>query len=208
MLLLVTDGGVDAAVGCSSESCIGSQTFDIAGGPFAPVLGRLWLDPVGLTLSFDLWGESLLLAETVPGTEDNGVAEIEFADVVYAATDLPVSEGPAGSFSIDFDSVASLDGIQTEWDDAGVPVNTTPAEFVADPVLVTGNCFFVDPNNASCSLTFGTDGFALDVGDPLPQTRYFRHTMNLITVPEPGEIPLLVTAVAGLLLLGRKRIKA
>lgn len=206
-VLYVQDGGVDVGVGCQTESCIGSQTFDMGGQPFSPVFGTVDIDPVGLTMDFDLWMQALSLFETVSGSEDNGVAEVEFTDVTYEGTGILVSESPPGSFSIDFGEEAAVFGDQTQWNDADVAVNSTPAFFDADPVLVTGNCFFVDAANASCSLTFGTTGFSLLVGEPTPQLRYFRHSMSLVLLPEPGAPLLLASGIAGLLLIGRRRIR-
>jgi hypothetical protein len=204
----VQDGGVDAGVGCTSPGC-SSQTFDFDFPPFTLVFGTIDLDPIGLTMTLDLtlWNEPVPLVETVPGTEDNGVAEVEFTDVTYTAANLPISEGPPGSFSIDFGATSSLDGVQTQWNDQDVAVNGTPAFFAAGDVLVTGNCLVPAPGNATCSLSFGTTGFALDVGDPLPASRSFRHTMTLVLLPEPSGWLLLVSGVAGLLVLGRGRIE-
>jgi len=206
-LFYVQVGGVDDAVGCTTPACT-TQTFDLAGP--AEVFGTLEIDTavVPPTLSFDLtlWNTPVGLLETVAGTEDNGVEEIEFSDVMYSAADLPATEMLPGSFSIDFGAAATLDGDQTQWNDAAVAVNGTPAFFSDSDVQVTGSCLVVAPGDASCSLTFGTGGFQLDVGDPVPAPRSLRHTMNLVLLPEPGEGLLLVSGVLGLLALGRRRI--
>jgi hypothetical protein len=206
-LFYVQQGGVNEAVGCTAPACT-TQTFDLAGA--AEVFGTLEIDTAVFppTLSFDLtlWHTPLQLLETVAGTEDNGVAEIEFSDVAYSAQDLPATEMFAGSFSIDFGATATVDGDQTQWNDADFSVNGTPAFFADPDVQVTGSCLVVAPGDASCSLSFGTGAFQLDVGDPVPAPRSFRHTLNLVLLPEPGEEILLVSGVLGLLALGRRRI--
>jgi hypothetical protein len=203
-LLSVDDGGIDDAVGCTTADCIGTQTFGLAAA--APVSGTVEIDPIGLTIDFDLDVIAVSLLETVAGTEDNGVAEVEFTDVNYFAAGLPITEGIPNSFSIDFDSKALIEGDQTQWNDADVAVNGTPALFTRTEVLVTGNCFLPDPSNATCSFSFGTPGFALDVGDPSPATRHFRHTMSLVLLPEPKGLTMLASGVLALLLLGRGRM--
>jgi hypothetical protein len=203
-LLLVDDGGIDDAVGCTTADCIGTQTFEL-GSP-ALVSGTVEIDPIGLTLDFDLDVTAVSLTESVVGTEDNGVAEVEFTEVNYFATGLPITEGIPNFFSIDFPSTAIVDGVQTQWNDVDVAVNSTPAFFTQNDALVTGNCFLVDPTNAACSFSFGTAGFALDVGDPTPAPRHFRHTMSLVLVPEPKGWTMLASGVLGLLALGRRRM--
>jgi hypothetical protein len=206
-LFYVQQGGVEEAVGCTDPACT-TQTFDLAGP--AEVFGTLEIDTTVSppTLSFDLtlWNTPVSLIETVPGTEDDGVAEVEFDDAEYFAADLPATEMFPGSFSIDFGAVATVDGDQTQWNDAAGAVNGTPAFFSDADVQVTGSCLVVAPGDASCSLSFGTGGFQLDVGDPLPAPRSFRHTMNLVLLPEPSEWLLLGSGVLGLLALGRRRI--
>ena len=115
----VESGGVDDAIGCESVACIDDQTFVLGTLPFAPVAGSVDVDQGGPTptLSFDLSVSSVSLVVPVPGTEDNGVAEVEFTDLNYVATNLTLTEGSPGSFSIDFDQTASLDGDQTQRDD-------------------------------------------------------------------------------------------
>ena len=206
-LFYVQEGGVEDAVGCTTPDCA-TETFDLAEP--AEVFGTLEIDTAVAppTLSFDLtlWNTPVSLLETVAGTEDNGVAELEMSDVAYFAVDLPATETFPDTFSIDFGATAEVDGDQTQWNDAAVPVNGTPAFFSASDAQVTGSCLILAPGDASCSLTFGTNGFLLDVGDPMPAARSLRHTMNLVLLPEPGEGLLLVSGVLGLLALGRRRI--
>ena len=206
-LFYVQEGGVEGAVGCTTPACT-TQTLDLAGP--AEVFGTLEIDTAVFppTLSFDLtlWNTPVSLLETVAGTEDNGVAEIELSDVLYSAAGLPATEMLPGTFSIDFGATATLDGDQTQWDDANFSVNGTPAFFSDSDVQVTGSCLVVAPGDASCSLSFGTGGFQLDVGDPVPAPRSLRHTMNLVLLPEPGEELLLISGVLGLLAVGRRRI--
>lgn len=73
---------------------------------------------------------------------------------------------------------------------------------------MSGGCDVPFPGGASCSLTFGTGGFELSIGDPAPEPRSLRHVMNLVLLPEPGEGLLLASGVLGLLVLGRRRIAA
>ncbi len=195
----VESGGVDDAIGCESVACIDDQTFVLGTLPFAPVTGGVHVDQGGPTLSFNLSVSSVSLVETVPGTEDNGVAEVEFTDLNYVATNLTLTEGSpgSGSFSIDFDQTASLDGDQTQRNDGGAAVNGTPAAFTANDVQVTGNCLFSDPESASCSFTFGTHGFGLSVGDPTPAPRFFGHTMSLVVCVSGCGVPVPAMGPAG-----------
>jgi hypothetical protein len=206
----VQAGGVEDAVGCTEPGC-SLETFALDAA--AEVFGRIEID-TGLpvpTLSFELdqWFDPASLVETVPGTEDNGVAAIDFTGVTYTAVDLPLTESSpgSGSFSVDFGATATLEGDQTQWDDLGFAVNGTPAFFSDPDVLVTGNCLVVAPGSASCSLSFGTSGFELDVGDPLPAPRSLRHTLGLVLLPEPGEWWLLAAGLVALPLLGRSRMR-
>jgi len=205
----VQAGGVDDAAACTAPDCT-TQTLDLDGP--AEVFGTLELDTTTSppTLGFDLtlWNTPVTLVETVAGTEDNGVATIDFSDVTYSAAALPVTEMTPGSgaFSIDFGATASVVGEQAQWNDADFAVNGTPASFSEAGAQVTGTCLVVAPGDASCSLTFGTDGFALSVGDPTPAPRSLRHTMNLVLLPEPGEGLLMASGVVGLLVLGHRRI--
>jgi hypothetical protein len=206
-LFYVQEGGVDDAVGCPIPACA-TATLELAEA--AEVFGTLEIDTTVSppTLSFDLtlWNTPVKLVESVAGTEDNGVAELEMSDVAYFAAELPATESFPDTFSLDFGATASVDGDQTQWSDAAAPVNGTPAFFSASDAQVTGSCLVLAPGNASCSLSFGTNGFLLDVGDPVPAPRSLRHTLNLVLLPEPAEGPLLVSGVLGLLALGRRRI--
>ena len=206
----VQEGGVDDAVGCTDPGC-GSQTFAL--DAFAEVFGRIDIDPGAvpptLSLDLELWFDPVGLIEVVPGTEDNGVAAIDFTGVTYTAVDLPVTESMpgSGSFSIDFGATATLEGDQAQRDDAGFAVNGTPAFFSDSDVLVTGGCVIVAPGNASCSLSFGTPDFELAVGDPVPAPRSLRHTLGLVLLPEPSEGWLLAAGLAALPLFGWSRIR-
>ena len=203
----VQQGGVDDAFGCTTPECT-VETLVLAAS--SEVFGQLEIDtstlPPTLSFALTLWNDPVSLLETVAGTEDNGVAELAFTDVTYTASGLALSEVATGSFSIDFGANATLEGDQTQFSDASTPVNGTPAFFSDGDVLVTGGCLVVAPGNASCTLSFGTAGFALSVGDPVPEPRSLSHTMNLVLLPEPSEWLLLVSGVAGLLLVGRGRI--
>lgn len=198
VLLVVDGGGIDGAVGCSTAGCIGTETFEL-GAP-ALVSGSIEIDPIGLTIGFDLHVTAVSLTESVAGTEDNGVAEVEFTEVDYSATGLPITEGIPNSFSIGFGSKALIEGAQTQWNDVHVAVNGTPAMFTQTEALITGNCLLVDPTNAVCSFSFGTAGFALDVGDPTPAPRHFRHTMSLVAL-DPPSTPVPAMGAGGIALL-------
>jgi len=202
----VQQGGVDDAIGCTTPEC-SVETLSLA--DFSEVFGQLVIDtgsiPPTMSFALTLWNDPVSLLETVAGTEDNGVAELELADVTYEASALPLTEVAAGSFSIDFGASATLEGDQTQWSDASAAVNGTPAAFSDGDVLVTGGCLVVAPGSASCSLTFGTGGFELLVGDPSPAPRSLSQTMNLVLLPEPGEGILLCAGVAGLAILARVR---
>lgn len=205
--LTVSDGGVDVAEACSTLTCASStggstQTFALDTLPFAPVSGTITLDTSTLELSFDLDAAAVSLAETVAESEDNGVATIDLTNVSFA-TSGPLSVFQSGSqLVIAGGQTASLSGTQTQLDDLGSAVNGTPAAFSAPDARVTGSCLMVDAATASCGFTFGTSGLALDVGDPdaglSPQTRWMRHTLNVVAVPEPGSLALLGLGVAAL----------
>jgi hypothetical protein len=199
----VDDGGIDDAVGCTTPDCIASETFGLEA--FAAVTGTVDIDSVGLTIDIDLDVAAVSLTETVIGTEDNGVAEVEFTTTNYFATGVAISEGVPNSYSIDFPSEALVEGDQTQWNDVNIAVNSTPALFTRTQASITGNCFVVDPSNATCSFSFGTTGFSLDVGDPTPAPRHFRHTMSLVLIPEPEGWTMLASGTVGLLFLARRR---
>ena len=206
-LFYVQEGGVDDAVGCTTPECT-IQTFDLAGP--AEVFGTLEIDtsvsPPTLSFDLTLWNTPVSLLEIVAETEDNGVAELEMSDVAYFAADLPATETVPDTFSIDFGATAEVDGDQTQWNDEDFSVNGTPAFFSDSDVELTGSCLVVAPGDASCSLSFGTGNFQLDVGDPVPAPRSLRQTMNLVLLPEPGEGLLLISGVLGLLAVGRRHI--
>jgi hypothetical protein len=202
----VQEGGVDGALACLDPGC-SAPTFDLALP--AEVFGRIEIDPgppASIDLDLELWFDPVSLVEQVAGSEDNGVAAIDFEGLTYTATGLPATEVVPGSFAIDFGAAAAIEGAQTQWNDLGFPVNSTPASFADADVLVTGNCLVLSPA-ASCSLSFGGTGFALAVGDPTPEPRFVRQTLGLVLLPEPDEGLLLAVAVAALPLLGRSRIR-
>ena len=202
----VQEGGVEDALVCTAPGCA-VPTF-VLGAP-AEVFGQVVIDPGApptLGLELELWFDPVSLLEDVAGTEDNGVAAIDFENLTYAASGLPATEVLPGSYSIDFGAEATVEGDQTQWNDLGFPVNATPASFSDPDVLVTGSCLVVE-EAASCSLSFGAADFELAVGDPTPAPRSIRHTLNLVLLPEPSEWILLAIGVTALPLLGRRRLR-
>jgi len=193
-----TDGGVVEAAGCLEASCT-NQTFDDTIGGFASVSGSITID--SLLLDFTL---TLTQPVGLTSSGDNGVTAIEFTDVVYSVTDLPLMQIGPDKFMID----GTLPGGPTASVAGDYSQNGgSPDPFAESNARVTGICDVMG-DTVLCGLTFGTSGFDLAVGPPVPapgtNQRFFRHMMNVTAVvPEPSTGLLLSLGLLGLALRRR-----
>jgi hypothetical protein len=183
-----SSSGLHVARGCSSASCFGTQIYSLSGAP--SVTGSF--DIVGTTLSFSID----LVAATLTGN-DGAVTAVDFTNVNYS-----------GSFTVDVDSATEFSFLDQ---DATVAGTLTPVgagslvDFDIFPVNVTGNCSGTPGSSLACGLQFGAGvGFEIDVnGNP----RFFNHTVNIFSVPEPGTALLLGLGLSGLAVNRRRSVR-
>jgi hypothetical protein len=215
----LTSGGLDGAHICSGTSaatCPTTITFNYAApaGPpnaFDPATGTITLDSTAGTVSFSMGvASSTFLAA---GGPDNGVDEIVFTNVLYAATLSGATFTPVGG-----DTVISW-GAQTPG--GGNSVSGTyeqlllggnvngPDAFVVGARVSAGTCTLTAAGHLTCGFVFGPGGtpqFTLDVGpDATPATRRVVHSLNVAAVPEPGTALLIAFGIAGIAARGRLR---
>jgi hypothetical protein len=180
--------GLHDAQGCSTANCILSGIYSLSGAP--SVTGSF--DIVGTTLSFSID----LVAATMTGN-DGAVTAVDFANVNYSGSFTVVDEG-SNMFSF-LDQQATVAGTLT-------PVGAgSPVAFDIFPVNVTGNCSGTPGSSLACGLQFGAgQGFEIDVnGNP----RFFRHTVDVFSVPEPGTALLLGLGLSGLAVNRRRSVR-
>ncbi len=179
--------GLLDARGCSTANCILSEIYSLSGAP--AVSGTF--DIVGTTLTFSID----LVAATLPGN-DGAVTAVDFGNVNYSGSVTVVDEG-SNQFSF-LDQDATVTGTLT-------PVGAGSATpFNITPVNLTGNCLGTPGSSLACGLQFGAGvGFEIEVnGNP----RYFNHSVDLFSVPEPGTALLLGLGLTGLAANRRRSI--
>jgi hypothetical protein len=211
----ITSGGLDGAHICANATnCTGTQEFLYA-PPAAPpaydaATGTITLDSAAGTVAFNL-GVSSATFLAVLDVPDNGVDEIEFSSLAYTLTLTGATFTPDG-----FGNTVISWAAQTP---AGTTVAGSYQQFLnaatvngPDPFAVTarasaGVCTLTAANYLTCGLILGPGGpFTLNVGpDGSPVARRAVHSLNVVSVPEPGTALLLVLGIAGVSLRGRSR---
>lgn len=163
--------GLDQAQGCGDAPCAVDVIYNLDAS--APVTGNL--DITGSTLDF-----TITLASATLSGSDGAVSSITFSDVTYSGSFAITLDGSGGATITD--QIATIAGTVTP-DIGGASV------FSAINVNTTGLCTGVDTASPTCGLIFGpTSDFSADVNG---NTRYFRHTVGVSVVPEPGTALLL-----------------
>lgn len=171
--------GLDMAQGCGDSGCFFDQIFalDVS----APVTGSF--DITGLTLDF-----SISLASASLLGSDGGVTGVTFSDVTYSGS-FAVTDAGGGLFNI-LDQTATISGTIT-------PVGAGSAVALnALAVNTVGSCQGTPGAALTCGLIFGpASDFNADING---NTRYFRHTVDIAAVPEPGTALLLGLGLSAL----------
>jgi hypothetical protein len=215
----LADGGLDGAHICSGTSastCPSTKTFNYAppAGPpnaYDAATGTITLDSTAGTVAFNMNVASSTFLSIA--ASDNGVDEIEFTNVTYAATLTGATFTPVAG-----DTVISW-GAQTPG--GGNSVSGTyeqlllggnvngPDAFVVGARVNAGTCTLTAAGHLTCGFIFGPGGtpqFTLDVGpDATPVTRRVVHSLNVVAVPEPGTAVLLILGISGIAMRGRSR---
>jgi hypothetical protein len=181
-----SSSGLHVADGCSTASCFLSGIYMLSGAP--PVSGSF--DIVGTTLTFSID----LAAATLIGS-DGTVSAVDFSNVNYSGSVTVGNEG-SNMFSI-LDQNATVSGTLTPVGDGSATA------FNIFPVNVVGNCTGTPGTSLGCGLQFGAGaGFEIDVnGNP----RFFRHTVDIFSVPEPSAALLLGLGLSGLAASRRRK---
>lgn len=179
---------LSVARGCGSPSCFFSEIYTLSGAP--AVSGSFDISGTTLTFSIDL------VAATLIGS-DGAVTAVNFTNVNYSGSVTVVDQG---SFFSITDQSATVAGTLT-------PVGAGSAvAFNLFPVNLSGGiCSGTPGSSLSCGMTFGAGiGFEIDVnGNP----RYFNHTVNLFSIPEPNAALLLGLGLSGLAASRRRSIR-
>jgi len=174
-----SSSGLDQAQGCGDAPCAFDVIYNLDAS--APVTGNL--DITGSTLDF-----TISLASATLSGSDGAVSSITFSDVTYSGSFAITLDGSGGATITD--QIATIAGTVTP-DIGGASV------FNAINVNTTGLCTGVDTASPTCGLIFGgpTSDFSADVNG---NTRYFRHTVAVSVIPEPGTALLLGLGLGGL----------
>ncbi|MCR9095518.1 MAG: PEP-CTERM sorting domain-containing protein [bacterium] len=178
--------GLDQAQGCGDSPCAFDVIYNLDAS--APVTGDLEI--TGSTLDF-----TISLASATLSGSDGAVSSIDFSGVTYSGSFAITLDGSGGATITD--QIATITGTVTP-DIGGAVV------FNAINVNTTGLCTGVDTASPTCGLIFGgpTSDFSASVDG---NTRYFRHTVDVSVVPEPGTALLLGLGLSGLASLNRRR---
>ena len=207
----ITTDGLDGAHICSSAaSCLTTKTFQYA-PPVAngsdPASGSITLDSAAGTVAFNVSVASATFL-AIGDVPDNGVDEIEFTTLNYTGTLTGVAFTPSGpntTISWTAQTIATVTGNYEQLLNGG-NVNGADA-FIETARVSAGLCTLTSFGHLTCGFVFGTGGpFELPVGsDALTVNRRIVHSLNVVTVPEPGTAILVALGVAGMGVRSRKR---
>ena len=179
---------LDLAAGCGDTQCLFSPLYALD----APAELTGTVDRSGLTLTFSIDLASATLS-AISGN-DGGVTSVDFT-LNYSGAVTLVDEG-SGQFSVT-DQTGTLNGSLFA---NGPDTSTLITNVLAN---VTGICDEEPGGALTCGLTFGAgSGFPVDVNG---NVRYFRHTIDITAIPEPGTAMLLGLGLLGLASRGRAR---
>jgi hypothetical protein len=170
--------------GCADSLCA-TEIYSLAAP--APVSGSIALSGNTLNFSIDLAAASF-------DGPDGAVSSVDFSNVNYSGS-VTLSPSVGSNYSVDGGQMASITGTLT-------PIGAGSQTAInATMALVTGTCTG-DASSLVCGLIFGAVAdFNADVNG---NERWFRHTVNALSVPEPGTAILIAGGLA--VLASRRRL--